>query len=745
MELAAVPERWPCARPAARLIPWVLLGAATLALYAPYLGSRFVSGNGDRDALAYLAVLADAREQARLGYFPTYVGQSALRPNGGLYPQAQAPGFTLLATLLDALTLRALSATALLNLLLVATALAGAWSMLACLRALEPRSPWCATALAFGYVACPGVLGVLVRLDMVTSFLALPCLPWLWLGLVRALEGQTRRGALLVGLSLAALFTVHAPVALWAATAAACAGLVGGALARRGLRAALLAALVFAGAAAWTFATALTLTGGRAGSVGLTGTTAGLSPELVERVLAVVRGDAAGALLPVGWVRGHPFNGWPDASAEVASLPAAWRRSATLPYLQLGYLSWAALALAAGAVVRTPRQQLAPALAALVAAAALLVVFLFPIPGLTSALWRLLPGFFDVTKWWPMQRLYFVLASLAAPAGLLAWSHAGARARRRLYALGLGLLVAWSSHEAWKFEAWAFTRRNGGAWLGRAENLPLRLKDLQMSAPEPLPEYPDPLLHLRLVDARGGLAADNLARVSEDCRALGEALQPARQTLTAAVLELAPGERRALCLTTAAPGSPALLQVSGSELYRHLRLAPSGTSPGQRLLPVFSSAPAATPLVVFLSSATGAALPLVQSSSSGQTGPLLRVLRYDPAGLPIRVESWLPFRARLDAPGAGAFLETPRQLVPGYLARVNGRSVVPVALRPGGPLALPLEQGQNLVELEYRGPGRLRAAFALSASCWLVSLAALALRPGPMGGSRRGCSATEVT
>lgn len=182
----------PAAPALRRLAPWVALGAATLALFAPYLDARLVSGNGDRDALAYLAVVVDAIEQARHGYWPAYVGQSALRPNGGLYPQAQAPGLSLAAVLLDALTGRVLPATVLLNLLVVLAALAGAGSMYAVLRALARGPGWAAAGLAFGYVACPGVLGVLLRLDMVTSFLVLPALPWLWLGLVRALRGEAR-------------------------------------------------------------------------------------------------------------------------------------------------------------------------------------------------------------------------------------------------------------------------------------------------------------------------------------------------------------------------------------------------------------------------------------------------------------------------------------------------------------------------------------------------------------------------
>lgn len=681
-----------------RLAPWLALLAVTLALFAPYLGARLVSGNGDHDALAYLAVVADAVEQGRHGYWPAYVGQSELRPNGGLYPQAQAPGLSLAAVLLDTLTGRALPATALLNLLVVLAALAGAGSMCAVLRRLAPGPAWAAAGLAFGYVACPGVLGVLVRLDMVTSFLALPALPWVWLGLVRALRGDAR-GGLLAGLALAALWTLHAPVALWATTAAGLGGLAGAWRARRGGRAALLAGVALAGGAAWAVTGAFVLAGGRAGNVGVGGG-ALVSPAFVEHVLATVQGDAAGALLPLGWVRGHAFNGWPWPDDERAALPAAWRERATLPYLQLGYLGWALLGLGLAGCARAWRarsSELASLLVLAVPAAALLV-FLFPAPGLTRAAWSALPGIFEITKWWPMQRLYAVLASLVAPLGWLAWHAAGPWRRPRGAALALVLLVAWSGAEAWKLERFALQSRELGAWIARPENLPLRVKDLQMSAPVPLPEYSDPALHLRVVDAGGRVVADNLAVVTERCLAEGAPVAVGQ-------LDLLPGEHRLLCFAGPPPHEASLLQVSGASLYRHLRL--TGAS-GPLVLPLFASAPIDAGLAV-------------------RPFPVgLRSWRYDRASLPIRVETWLPFRARLVASGAGRFLETARQLVPGYRARVNGRAVAVTVLRSGGPLVVPLDTGGNVVELDYRAPLGVRAAGWLSSLSWLLGLAALA-------------------
>lgn len=156
--------------------------------------------------------------------------------------------------------------------------------------------------------------------------------------------------------------------------------------------------------------------------------------------------------------------------------------------------------------------------------------------------------------------------------------------------------------------------------------------------------------------------------------------------------------------------------MSGHELYRHLRLA--GPSAQPLTLSIFATEPGPRAL---------------------QVRPLpagLRAQSYALASLPIRVEGWLPFRARVAAPAPGLFLETPRQLVAGYRARVNGRQAVVTVLRSGGPLAVPLGAGENLVELDYQAPRALRLAGWLSTLTWILGLAALARRAPAAGRPR---------
>lgn len=693
----------------------LLLLCATGALYWPYAGDAFISGNADRDAVAYLCVLRDACEQARAGVWPVYVGQSEARFNGGLYPQAQAPLFTFVAPLVDLLTARALAPTALMNLMLMTAALGGALSTFAALRRLAPDAPWVAAALAFAYVACPGVMGVLVRLDMVTSFLCVALLPWLWRALFDVWEGAETRGGVGLGLTLAALVALHPPVALWAGTAAACAGLAGLALLRRGPRAALVGAGVFGLAAAWPLTSAFGLAQGRAHAIGVGGAGGWLAPEMVQGVMASVRADFPAALLPLGWARGGAVNGWPGDELGPGWLPALWR-GGLLPYLQLGYGLWSALlgggALALLALAR--RRPFDPRLVALLAAAALLVVCLWPVPVVTERLWSALPGVYTLTKWWPAQRLYLVLASLAAPVGLLAWNAARPAARPRHArvrpALVL-LLCAWSAAEASKLTRMAATRRVGPE-VARIENLPLRAKDLQMSAQRKLPEYGDAAASLSVRDERGMLVRDNQAALRAACQGASGLPRDAHDALLGH-LRLTPARRVLLCLRDTPAG--ARVEAYGDGFYRHLRTGIWSPSSGLDVLPLFTSGARPLDVHVRLLERAGRRLPL-----DGLT-----VAPYARERLPLRVTSWVPLRVDLSGAGlasdaSGLLLNTGRQFVAGYEARVDGQPVA-VQASPEEHVLVPLRAGAREVTLSYVGTPGLRLACGVSLATWLAA------------------------
>ncbi len=95
----------------------------------------------------------------------------------------------------------------------------------------------------------------------------------------------------------------------------------------------------------------------------------------------------------------------------------------------------------------------------------------------------------------------------------------------------------------------------------------------------------------------------------------------------------------------------------------------------------------------------------------------VRLLAYDPAGLPVRVDSWIPYTARVRSPVPG-LLETPRMFQDGYAARVDGAQAQ-VLKSPDGFASVALPAGDSRVELLYRVPRGLRLLF------WLSSLTAV--------------------
>lgn len=691
----------------------LLLGAVGL-LYGAYTGPRLVSGNTDRDALAYLVTIVDACAQARAGTFPIYVGQSESRFDGGLYPQAQAPYLTLIAPLLDLLTLQRLSGPRLYNVVALTHVVGGALVSLTLLRRVAPRHPWAMACLAWAYVACPGVMGVLVRLDMLTTILTLPWLPLFWDALARLLDGDAQRPSwqpgVQLGLALAGLWSAHAPVALWASGSGLVAGLVGLALARRrgrrALRALSVSALVFALVAAWPLLTVFTLSGGRAGAVGVGAAGARLPREHVAHTLANLRGDAVGALLPLGFVRGHVANGWPYAEALVP-LPRAWRERAVVPYLQLGFLLWTALLASAIGLRRTSP----PAQAGLLSAAFGLLLFLFPLPGLGEWLWGALPGVFDITRIWPMQRFYVLLASLAVACGGRAWAQFPDTPRTRAAAhVGLGLLVVWSASQAARLGTFAWQQRAEDDALERPENLPLRFKDLQMGTPVVLPDWSDARLHLALLDERGEPVADALAVAAAGC-AQATALETLPADETVAVLMLRPDNPRLLCLHTPPTG---LIEAYGPGYYRQRRTRAGSTETA--VFPLWTSVEAGQRVALRFTESTGHRRAL--------TAPMFALGSYTPASLPIVVERFLPLRLWVPAARAGLRLETARRFMPDQSALVNGQSVA-AERTPRGRLAVPLQAGGNRVELAFRAPRILRWAWPASVVALLLALAAL--------------------
>jgi hypothetical protein len=103
-----------------------------------------------------------------------------------------------------------------------------------------------------------------------------------------------------------------------------------------------------------------------------------------------------------------------------------------------------------------------------------------------------------------------------------------------------------------------------------------------------------------------------------------------------------------------------------------------------------------------------------------------QLIAYDKAALPVRVDGWIPFVAKVRS-GSPGWLETPRMYQPGYEARVDGK---PALVRKSAEslVAVQVPSGASTVELTYIAPTGLKLLFWLSSTAIAAALALGATR-----------------
>ena len=694
-------------------IRWLVLLVVTLWLVHPYFAPRLI---GTGDALWYHHSLADAVTQFRAGVFPVFVGQSDYSFNGSIYPLRAAPYYQYLAGLLDLLTGRRLGFFALEHLTAIVSFLAGAFASYWALVWIAPRHRWTATALALLYVSCPGVAGLFYAQDLYMSGMALPWVPFAFAALVRSFDDGGLKPLAILAASLAALWWAHSPIALWATMIAGLGQLVR-LLAHRPNRAGFAragcAAAIFCALAAYPIVSVFLLrTPGES-----------IVPYIMDReaLLQVVRGSFPSSLQPIN-----------------LALPI-------LSYLQLGYGLWLVLVASAVAWMLRPRLL---AVGILLAAAAFLLLLLFPVPWITRFLWYSFPEtLVGMTLYWPMQRFYILIAGAAIVCfqRLLAGVPPGGAPWRA--ALNGGLLAAtlWSVSEAAKFiemtRLQSDTVADSRRW-SRLENVAVQRHTYGLFSRRPAyftHGVVEPRMEARLLDpATGSVVASNYD--------LGRAQPPQEDfhgkiDANPGILDLSPpltlrsGEHYLLTFDFARPDTTGLLQIIGPDFYREYELPISGESKS------FGSARESEKSITLWTTVPGSEtvslrfIPTATHATPSEFIPFARyrLQRIDDRSLPVRVRSLIPYRATVRSPEA-ALLESPRMFVPGYAATVNGAAVA-VRKSPEGLVAFPVPAGESGVELRFAGPPLLHLAFWLSAAGWV--LATLWLASQLIAGFRR--------
>ncbi len=689
---------------------WMALTALLLVLHRPLLTTGSI---GAGDAYWYSIMTADFASQWRAGIFPVFAGQSEFAFNGAISPLRIAPGLQHLTGVVDLATLHSLPFHGILNLAMLASYVGSGLICYGCLRAIEPRTPWLALVLSLLFCGCPGVIALAYAGDLFMSVTTLPFVPLLLYGAWRTLAKGDLKAVLIMVAAAAALWYCHPPIALWGTVLAAVTQLVRlGRDARKSQtwKHWLIGAACFGVLSLYCFVSVETL--------GIPGYPI-YRPVLIENLT----------------------NAFPAALLPVSTTLIA------LSDYQLGWALWGALlAGVVGLVFVRPRL---PALA-IFCAIIVLLAFLLPIPWLLNKLWMSVPqAVCDITSMWPMQRFYVLLAGLAV---FLTIATLGPFAARHRFWGGLLLSIflagtVWSGREAITFQKHAALSTALPA-QARQQLLPQNhiLTRYSFNFFRDIPPYfshgfIDPQLPNRLL-APGTFAelASNRAGI-ETGPALGPVLaegiltayQPDPATVTTLGLRptftLEPHRHYALKIDFEHPEFVGGLAVRGERMARIYWLPNSGydtktTSPSR----AFGALPGQQRSLTLWTDRDTAEEINLQFFFTGEhpTEEIAVFARYefrefDPAKLPISVEKWTPYEARVAAP-TSAYLETPRMFTNGYRARVNGREVA-VSRSPDALVMFPVPAGESHVELFYAGPLLLRLTYFLSLAAWIALLA----------------------
>lgn len=699
---------WP-GRPL-EILRWLAVAGAGTALMLPYYGRQ---DTGSGDAYWYVIMLADAVAQFRHGIFPVWIGQGEYAFNGAVSPLRLAPLFQYLGGGLDLLTARRLEPLALKNALLCLIGLATAASAYLSLRAVLSRRPGLACLLALLWLTSPCTLVPLAGNSMYMQFTALFFLPPLALGCWRLWQRDDAVGPLLIALAVAGLMLSHTPTALWG-------GLLGGGmvfghlLARRkwirgGWHLAGMAAL-FVSCGAFPIGSALTID----------------HPVVLE---------ADPARVPLEIAQAFPADLLPIRSASDLQVGITLLAAGGLALVLLAWLRPSGgLAFSAGLVAIVP--------------------LMFPVPGLTIPIWTHVPRLLvSVNNTSATGRLCEFLALLAVFA--LATAIADDRVSRRTW-LAAVLLVVLGGGEGWSIaqvlrilpgvgpETAATDQAN--AYL-RPENA--ALTRFAYASFASIPAYAshahmEPVLENRLLDrdhrrvmtanadaaaprVRADSAPETLPRLVQSGIWVATSGQHSRVYELAPGIRLEAGRHYALRLDFFHPEIAGELQIRDSHLFRDYLLPDSGAGMGLRPSPMaFGALPTSSSVADLRQQSPGPTNPRLLLVLPRYSGPpfefaRFRLYTYSPDDLPIRILSWIPYRAKTET-AVPAYLETPRVWQKGWQATVNGRPVA-TETSPQNLVMIPLEPGSSEVVLTFHPSLWLSAWFWFCLSTWAVLLA----------------------
>jgi hypothetical protein len=344
---------------------------------------------------------------------------------------------------------------------------------------------------------------------------------------------------------------------------------------------------------------------------------------------------------------------------------------------------------------------------------------------------------------WPLPlRLTPVWVSFIAMSGVLWVATLAPEDRKAHGAVGLvlGLLVLWAGSQTLPF------LRHTHAMTGDAKSTAMNLRpenaklDAYAYLLLPIPPYfshgkTDPMLESRLLDDEGRV----LVGPTEDALIMERhGVQKVR--LTTAPMPNAANWVGANPSIAVEPKEHSLLRfefdpawnyagyfiLAAENSYREYHLPDSGQASGfgiggsrTSVLSIWNTGATTENYKFSLSCEPGNNVPHV-----GALFANVYVSKLDPSALPIRLESFIPYRASVTSAGPGT-LETFRAYMPGYRATVDGKRT-PVFETKERLVALRVPGGSHEVELRFAGTAKLWLAASVSFVGWLGLLVACA-------------------
>lgn len=659
-------------------------------LYSPFITS-FNLGNGDAEWYHY--ILHDAIIQFRHGIFPVYVGQSVFSSLGT--PVIRGPYYILLGQFLDLITFRQLSALVIQHLTILFSVFSGAFVSYFLMVRLAPTLRWYALALAFFYVSCPGVIGIIRAMDMYNSCMVLPYLPVVIYGLIRTHQKDDIFSYIMTAAALSILYMAHPPIALWTTIVCmffyALRFFFSGPSKRKFLLPFLVPVLLII-LNLWHFCSTV--------SLGLaTEYYGGVDLNYADHVIPTLKAEIPGVFLPLGLGVGP------------------------MVYLQLGYSLWLLIFLGLIISIRSSNQFTTRSL---LACFALLLLFLYPFPFITHMLWSLVPQAIDnITMHFPMQRFYCILAILACFIGILTLR------KNRIFSICLLLLSIWNIYQASYFIQLGLPSSNKTKTLLSSEVVFSYYQQVENTFMGVFPEgnY-DPLLKNKLLDKKQ-LPIESF----DDEKILLKKCFADEIEKQQTIKLLIPNLEKFIFNNNSAPTPFLQLNTLAHKKYLlclkfksidltegSLQIIGSNrTVPYQRITP--NTPETLNPIYSQHDKTLLTHLNQITPQNGTMQIEKFGITQYNAATyaqLPIYVLSLTPFKARINTNEADTYLNVFKLYLPGYQAKVNG-AIVAVLETKNHQIMIPLLlEGPNQIELTYIGTKLMQTTFYISSIAWFI-------------------------